>query len=230
MRTLPAAARGLGPAPRSRHDPRPGRRRRWRSAGRSRSRSGCPGEACSLRRTPGGWPGCSASPSSTVATASRRSWTPSTSTCAPPARPPTSTGILARLGRAHPVRRSAGQHPERELARPRRRPPARCARLLRRARPDRARQRLVGRRRGHADRGLDRARSAGDAAAARRRGRRPPGRAVPGLRARRHLAVRQRRRDVRCGRRLGNRRPGRGRRTPQHPVVAGRAGCCWATP
>ena len=139
-------------------------------------------------------------------------------------------GSLARLDRADPLRRPAGQHPERQLAGARRRPPARRAGLLRPARPDRSRQRLVGRRRGHADRGHDRARRDGDAAPARRRGRRPPGRAVPGLRPGGDLAVRQRGRDVRRGRGVGHRRPGRGRRTTQHRRGRWSPGCCSATP
>ena len=89
---LPAAARRLGPAVGSGHAARPARRCAGdRVVGPAR-RSGCRGGGCCSRRTPEGWRGCSASPSSTGATASGRSWTPSTSTSAPRAPSPTSTG------------------------------------------------------------------------------------------------------------------------------------------
>ena len=222
VRHFPPLHADWDPAHRSRHDPRPGRRRAGDLAGRSRSRSGCRGEACCSRRTPGEWRGCSASPSSTVATASRRSWTPSTSTSAPPARPRTSTAILAGWIARIPYDGLPDNIPNANW-------PVHVA-----GHPPGALGFFVL---------LDRiglgsgwwagvvvtllaASTAlavhGDAAAARRRGRRPPGRAVPGLRPGRHLAVRQRRRDVRCRRGLGHRRPGRGRRTTQHPLVARR--------
>ena len=81
-----------------------------------------------------------------------------------------------------------------------------------------------GRGRGHAARGLDRRGGAGHAASARRRGRRPPGRAVPGVRTGGDLAVRERGRHVRRRGGLGHRRTRGRRRAPQHrPVAGGRA-------
>ena len=81
--------------------------------------------------------------------------------------------------------------------------------------PARPGRRPRGRPRGHADRGLHGGRRAGDPAGARRRAARPAGRAVPGGRAGRDLAVRVGRRDVR--RRA---RPGGCARSRWPPYVA----------
>ncbi len=81
-------------------------------------------------------------------------------------------------------------------------------------------------------RGLDGGGRAADAAHARRRAARAAGRAVPGHRTGRGLAVRVGGRDVRGVRGLGDVRAGAGRRgfilLAQRRVVPRSPGCCWA--
>ena len=114
------------------------------------------------------------------------------------------------------------------LAGARRRPPARSPDVLRGPRPGRAGQRVRRRDRGDVDRGDDRGRGAGHRTRPRRRDPRAPGRALPGARPGRGLAVGLRRRDVRGHGRVGGRLP-RARGAAAASAGPSSPGCCWAT-